>query len=222
MTRTRYLTTGWPALANSPESGWYSSFEQTGLYFWTHASGKPALTRRGWAWARPCRKTCRASTDSASTSDSSTGRRTGAGKPGSKSALACLRPKCTPTIIVGWCGDTLPCDWHSHRLYTDHAVNDEILNKSIHQFLHFSPAAPTTTSTGSTNMISLRVHAATEFEPVLRADDNLPNRVFVHHCTGLSPFSGVYLLYVAWRGTLSSTHSTVSMLLPQCMTRQGQ
>ena len=113
-----------------------------------------------------------------------------------ESALARMRPRCSPSIIIGWCTDALPCSWHTHRFFVDHAVNDSVLDKFAHQVLHFSPAVPTTTTTGATNMTFLRVHSAVEFSPVMRADDTRPRRLYFHHSTGLPSFAGVYLLYV--------------------------
>ncbi|MFM7983246.1 MAG: hypothetical protein ACKPKO_28390, partial [Candidatus Fonsibacter sp.] len=55
-------------------------------------------------------------------------------------ALARLRPTCTPTIIVSWCTDALPCDWRNHEDFVTHALYDSILDKHAHQKLYFSPA----------------------------------------------------------------------------------
>ena len=61
-----------------------------------------------------------------------------------EAAFARTRPRCSPTIIIGWCADALPCSWHTHRLFVDHAVQEMVINKFAHQILDFSPAVPTT------------------------------------------------------------------------------
>ncbi|MFM7980376.1 MAG: hypothetical protein ACKPKO_13770, partial [Candidatus Fonsibacter sp.] len=72
-----------------------------------------------------------------------------------ESALARLRSKCNPIILLGFTAEALPCSWQSQRLLTEHPALDQQLDKFVHQVLYFDPAVPTTFTTGATNMTFL-------------------------------------------------------------------
>ena len=77
-----------------------------------------------------------------------------------------------------------------------HAVYDSVLDNHVHRKHYFSPAFPTTTTTGPTSMTFLRAHAAVEYSPTLRMDDIDPVKVRHFRDTGIRSFEGTYLLYV--------------------------
>jgi hypothetical protein len=132
-----------------------------------------------------------------------------------EAALARMRPKRTP-VIIGWCSDALPCDWRNHEFYVSHAVYDSILDKHVHQKLYFSPAFPTTTTTGATSMTFLRAHAAVEYSPVLRLDETRPPKVRYHITTGIRSFAGTYLLYVdVSRAAVRNTLDCLNVAAPR-------
>ena len=133
-------------------------------------------------------------------------------------AMARLRGRMvTPTLLFGYTAEALPCSWQNLRFYTEHALLDNVLDKYVHQKLYFSPAIPTMTTMGASNMIFLRAHVAVEMAPTLRQDQREVNKLYFSHSRGLEPFEGTYLVYVdvcreAIRSTLDLLNVAVGRL----------